>query len=448
MTGTARNAHDALTPKVAGHVFICYTREDSNDVDQLQRALQEAGITVWRDTADLWPGDDWRMKIRSAIDNNALVFLACFSSSSIARGRSYQNEELVLAIQQLLLRPPEQPWLIPVRFDDCEIPDRSIGDGRSFTSIQRADLFGDRYEHGLQRLIVAIQRILGRHADPAPADHRLQADADLAASPVMNVLEDLRRDIDSGEFELHYQPKVILGTGPTAGMEALVQWQHLVQGSMAPEQFIPLVEQSYLRQDITFQVVNKALAQAAAWWRDGLQVQVSMNVTARDLLNIDLAGSIGRALGRYELPSAALLLEISERLLTGAPTNESTAVDGLNALGVSLSLDDFGTGDASLVQLKRLPVSEVKIDSSFISSLLHSADDEVIVQCIVDLIRALGIDSVAEGVESAEVATALRVMGCKAAQGDHFCKPLDPLSATAWLAEHMPLPASEFMTPR
>jgi EAL domain-containing protein (putative c-di-GMP-specific phosphodiesterase class I) len=231
-------------------------------------------------------------------------------------------------------------------------------------------------------------------------------------------------------------------------MEALVQWQHLVQGSMAPEQFIPLVEQSYLMQDITFQVVNKALAQAAAWWRDGLQVQVSMNVTARDLLNIDLAGSIGRALGRYELPSAALLLEISERLLTGAPTNESTAVDGLNALGVSLSLDDFGTGDASLVQLKRLPVSEVKIDSSFISSLLHSADDEVIVQCIVDLIRALGIDSVAEGVESAEVATALRVMGCKAAQGDHFCKPLDPLSATAWLAEHMPLPASEFMTPR
>jgi hypothetical protein len=193
MTGTARNAHDALTPKVAGHVFICYTREDSNDVDQLQRALQEAGITVWRDTADLWPGDDWRMKIRSAIDNNALVFLACFSSSSIARGRSYQNEELVLAIQQLLLRPPEQPWLIPVRFDDCEIPDRSIGDGRSFTSIQRADLFGDRYEHGLQRLIVAIQRILGRHADPAPADHRLQADADLAASPLMNVLEDLRR---------------------------------------------------------------------------------------------------------------------------------------------------------------------------------------------------------------------------------------------------------------
>ncbi|HTZ22887.1 MAG TPA: EAL domain-containing protein, partial [Streptosporangiaceae bacterium] len=132
----------------------------------------------------------------------------------------------------------------------------------------------------------------------------------------------------------------------------------------------------------------------------------------------------------------ALLLEINERVLTSEPAYAATAVEALAALGVALSLDDFGTGYSSLVRLKRLPVSEVKIDSSFISRLLHSADDEVIVQSIVDLVRALDIDSVAEGVESAEVATALRVMGCKAAQGWHFSRPLNPVSATAWLTEH------------
>lgn len=148
--------------EAAGHVFISYVREDSHQVDQLQSMLQAAGIPVWRDTADLWPGEDWRAKIRSAINDNALVFLACFSTRSLARARSYQNEELVLAIEQLRLRAPEHPWLIPVRFDDCQIPDRDIGGGRTLSSIQRADLFGDRYSEQAQRLTAAILCSLGR----------------------------------------------------------------------------------------------------------------------------------------------------------------------------------------------------------------------------------------------------------------------------------------------
>ena len=265
---------------------------------------------------------------------------------------------------------------------------------------------------------------------------RYVADSDRNSPARLALLGDLRRGMDAGELELHYQPKVVLETGRTAGMEALVRWQHPVRGLMAPEEFIPLAEQSYLMRDLTFQVVDRALAQAAAWWGDGLPVQVSLNVTARDLLDASLAETIGRGLGRYDLPPAALLLEINERVLTSEPAYAATAVEALAALGVALSLDDFGTGYSSLVRLKRLPVSEVKIDSSFISRLLHSADDEVIVQSIVDLVRALDIDSVAEGVESAEVATALRVMGCRAAQGWHFSKPLNPVSATAWLSEH------------
>jgi hypothetical protein len=144
----------------AGHAFISYVHEDWHEVDRLQEALEAAGIAVWRDTDDLWPGEDWRRKIRRAITDNALVFIACFSSHSAARVRTFQNEELLLAIEQLRLRRPDDPWLIPVRFDDCKIPDFDLGGGRTLASIQRADLFGDRRTTGIQRLVKAILRLL------------------------------------------------------------------------------------------------------------------------------------------------------------------------------------------------------------------------------------------------------------------------------------------------
>jgi len=154
---------DVLKPRtLLGHAFISYVREDSLLVDQLQRTLQAAGIPVWRDTADLWPGEDWRMKIRRAITNKALVFIACFSQASFARGISYQNEELTLAIEQLRLRAPDDPWLIPVRLNECEIPDRDIGGGRTLTSIQRVDFFGDHLDDGAARLAASILRILAQ----------------------------------------------------------------------------------------------------------------------------------------------------------------------------------------------------------------------------------------------------------------------------------------------
>jgi serine/threonine protein kinase len=146
---------------IAGHAFISYVREDSRQVDWLQQNLEGAGIPVWRDTADLWPGEDWRAKIRRAITDNALVFIACFSQIGVSRHKSYQNEELTLAIEQMRLRPPDDPWLIPVRLDECGIPDREIGAGRTLASIQRADLFGDSANEGIERLMTAILRILG-----------------------------------------------------------------------------------------------------------------------------------------------------------------------------------------------------------------------------------------------------------------------------------------------
>jgi TIR domain len=149
-----------------GHAFISYVHEDSARVDQLERALVAAGIRVWRDTASLWPGEDWRMKIRQAITGDALVFIACFSGPGLARDKTYQNEELLLAIEQLRLRRPDVPWLIPVRFDDYPIPERDLGGGRTLRSIQSVDLFGERIAEGTTRLVAAVLRILAGNPSP------------------------------------------------------------------------------------------------------------------------------------------------------------------------------------------------------------------------------------------------------------------------------------------
>jgi division/cell wall cluster transcriptional repressor MraZ len=155
---------DARFPvDLPGHTFICYVREDAHRVDQLQGILERAGIRVWRDSANIWPGQDWRLAIRDAITAGSLVFLACFSANSQHRDRSYQNEELSLAVDQMRLRQPGMPWLIPVRFDACNLPPFGLGGGRMLDSLQCADLFGPGYQAQAERLVLSIQRILASH---------------------------------------------------------------------------------------------------------------------------------------------------------------------------------------------------------------------------------------------------------------------------------------------
>jgi diguanylate cyclase (GGDEF)-like protein len=295
---------------------------------------------------------------------------------------------------------------------------------------------GTGFESLLQHADVAMYLAKDRRTGV----ERYVADSDRNSPARLALLGDLRRGLDRGELELHFQPKLYLADNRMAGMEALVRWQHPERGLLQPDQFIPLIEQSYLMRELTARVVDLALRQTALWWRDGRSVQVSLNVSARDLLDSGLPDAIARGLRKHGLPAEALLLEIDERVLTSEPAHAAATAEALTALGVALSLDDFGTGYSSLVRLKRLPVTEVKIDSSFVGRLLRSADDQVIVQSIVELVAALGIRSVAEGVESAEVAAALTAMGCVAAQGWYFSRPLNAASATAWLAERESLP--------
>ncbi|HXZ63810.1 MAG TPA: bifunctional diguanylate cyclase/phosphodiesterase [Streptosporangiaceae bacterium] len=264
---------------------------------------------------------------------------------------------------------------------------------------------------------------------------RYIADLDRNSPARLALFGELRRGLDRGELELHYQPKVYLADGRPAGVEALVRWRHPVRGVLAPRDFIPVVQQSYLMREVTAFVIETGVAQAAQWRESGLAVQVSLNVSGRDLLDTGLADLVERSLGRNGLPPDALLLEIDERVLTSEPAHAVATAEALADIGVGLSLDDFGTGYSSLLRLKRLPFGEIKVDSSFIGRMLESPDDKVVVKSILDLAAALGIMSVAEGVESAAVAAALTTMGCVAGQGWHFARPMNTVSTTAWLSE-------------
>ena len=261
-------------------------------------------------------------------------------------------------------------------------------------------------------------------------------DARRSSSARLSLLGELRRGLGRGELELYYLPKVCLADGWADGMEALVRWRHPRLGMIMPADFIPATEQSCLMRDLTTYVVDAALAQAARWRQDGLPVQVSVNLCARDLLDGGLADMVGRGLHRHGLLPGELMLEINEAVLADGPARGAGALAALAALGVPLSLDDFGTG-SSLVRLRRLPVSEIKIDASVIARLFDGPDTTLIVKSLVDLVRALGIRSVAEGVESAGAARTLAAIGCDAAQGRYYCGPLDPAAATAWLAGHL-----------
>ncbi len=265
---------------------------------------------------------------------------------------------------------------------------------------------------------------------------RYEADLDRNSPARLALFGELRRGLDRGELELHYQPMVYLADRRAAGVEALVRWRHPVRGMLTPPDFLPVVQQSYLMREVTAFVIETAVAQAALWRQAGFDLQVSINVSGRDLLDTGLADVIEQCLARHNVPPDALVLEIDERVLTSEPAHAVATAEALADIGVALSLDDFGTGYSSLLRLKRLPFSEVKVDSSFIGRMLESPDDEVVVKSILDLAAALGIRSVAEGVESAEVARALLAMGCVAAQGWYFGRPMNAASATAWLTEH------------
>ncbi|GGX76799.1 putative bifunctional diguanylate cyclase/phosphodiesterase [Streptomyces minutiscleroticus] len=248
----------------------------------------------------------------------------------------------------------------------------------------------------------------------------------------LGLLGDLRRALDAGEVELHYQPKVRFD-GQVAGLEALVRWVHPERGKVPPDEFIAIAESSGLMPHLTEYVLEKALGQVAHWRAQGLHVPVAVNVSPRDVHTPGFAGSVAARLARHGVPAGALQLEITEHVLLEDPQRAADTLAGLTGHGVKMSLDDFGTGYSSLVHLRRLPVSELKIDRSFVARLAVDTEDAEIVRCTVDLAHSLGLLVVAEGVEDDETWERLRDLGCDAVQGWLVAAAMPSDETTAWL---------------
>ncbi|RII15605.1 Phytochrome-like protein cph2 [Streptomyces sp. YIM 130001] len=248
----------------------------------------------------------------------------------------------------------------------------------------------------------------------------------------LGLLGDLRRALDAGEVELHYQPKVRFD-GQVAGLEALVRWVHPERGKVPPDEFIAIAESSGLMPHLTEYVLETALAQVAIWQAKGLNVPVAVNVSPRDVHSPGFAGAVAARLARHGVPAGALQLEITEHVLLEDPQRAADTLAALTGHGVKMSLDDFGTGYSSLVHLRRLPVSELKIDRSFVARLAVDNEDAEIVRCTVDLAHSLGLLVVAEGVEDDETWERLRDLGCDAVQGWLVAAAMPPDETTAWL---------------
>jgi diguanylate cyclase (GGDEF)-like protein len=249
------------------------------------------------------------------------------------------------------------------------------------------------------------------------------------------LLGELREAVDQNALVLHYQPKVNWEARRTVGVEALLRWPHPRRGWIPPDRFISLAERAGLIHPITLWVLRTALKQSRSWREVGLELGVSINVSARDLQDPAFPDIVLQACRTTSTPPHTLTLELTERALMSDPAKTNAAFQRLNDDGVHLSIDDFGTGYSSLSYLQSLPVDEIKIDRTFVGGLLSDARSEAIVRSVIDLGRNLGMGVVAEGVEQQRVWESLASLGCDVAQGYHICRPLSAVDLTPALKE-------------
>jgi EAL domain-containing protein (putative c-di-GMP-specific phosphodiesterase class I) len=258
---------------------------------------------------------------------------------------------------------------------------------------------------------------------------------------VMSRLElenNLRRAIEHEEFVVHYQPIVNLHTGQLWGLEALMRWDHPERGLLNPDQFVSIAEESGLVVPLGEVVLKEACRRTKEWQEEYPRIpplMISVNLSAKQLLRPDLAEAIESALRESKLDASYLSLDVTESVYVHALEGNSATLDRLTAMGVRILIDDFGMGYSSLSYLKRLPADALKIDKSFIRGLGEDVKDTAIVRMVIELAHTLGMEVIAEGVESWDQAALLEEIGCDLGQGYHFSKPLPPDELQEYLGE-------------
>jgi diguanylate cyclase (GGDEF)-like protein/PAS domain S-box-containing protein len=263
---------------------------------------------------------------------------------------------------------------------------------------------------------------------------RYDRSADPLTPDRLALIGELRGALDRGELVLHYQPQLAFSTGSTVAVEALLRWQHPDRGLIPPDEFIPLVQQTRLIKPLTHYVVDAALRQCRSWVDRGLPMRVSVNLAPRNLIDVDFPHDVADLLKLHRVSPHLLGLEITESTVVADPRRAGAVLERLAKIGVRLSVDDFGTGYSSLSHLTRFPISEIKIDRSFVTHMTTSPSSEVIVRSTIDLGRNLGKEVVAEGVETADVLLRLEQLGCHLAQGYFVSRPLPAEELDVWLA--------------
>jgi diguanylate cyclase (GGDEF)-like protein len=247
---------------------------------------------------------------------------------------------------------------------------------------------------------------------------------DLNDEARLTLAGELRRAIENEELVLHFQPKAELASGRIVGVEALVRWQHPERGFIPPNEFVPIAERTGLIKQLSRYVLASALRQCGEWRDSGLDLHVAVNLTIPDLLDLELPDLIGALLEETGVRPDQLELEITETTILADPFRVRQVLARLNEMGLRLAIDDFGTGYSSLAYLRRLPVHTIKVDRSFVMDMCENASDATIVRSTIDLGRNLGLEVVAEGVETQEAWDALRALGCTLAQGYLISRPL------------------------
>jgi diguanylate cyclase (GGDEF)-like protein len=252
----------------------------------------------------------------------------------------------------------------------------------------------------------------------------------------LSLLGELRRAIEREELVLHYQPKAALGSGSVTHVEALVRWQRPEHGLVPPNEFIPLAEHTGLIKQLSAYVLDVALRQLRGWLDAGIELGVAVNLSARNLLEADLPDQVAELLLANRVPPHRLILEITESTIMADPARAFEVLTRLSEMGIRLSIDDFGVGYSSLSYLKRLPVDEIKIDRSFVAQMADDEDDAFIVRSTIDLGRNLGLNVVAEGVETEAVWDELGELGCDYAQGWFLGRPMPASELADWMRTH------------
>ncbi|GIL28352.1 putative bifunctional diguanylate cyclase/phosphodiesterase [Actinocatenispora comari] len=390
-----------------------------------------------------------------------------FKEVNDALGHGVGDRLLVEAGRRLRARLPEDVLVARLGGDEFAVVRTAVGDldtAHAFAERVAAVLSGPVHLDGMPLEVassigVAVYPRHGtdfdellQHADVAMYEAKQRNDsvsvyapeADHNSAARLGLLGDLRRALERpdrpelGELGVFYQPQVAIDSGEVVGVEALLRWRHPEHGMVGPEEVIRAAEHTAVMRLLTYRVLDEVVARVAQWQRDGLVLRAAVNVSVRDLHTADLVDHLAGLLDRHDVAPSQIELEITEGALMADPRRVLATLRRLDRLGIALSLDDFGTGYSSMLHLRRLPLSEVKIDRSFVLGMGSDPDDAAIVRSIIELAGALGMRVVAEGVEDERTWRRLSALGCQVAQGWFYARPMPAAELTSWLARYRP----------